>query len=461
MSQFFKKLMIIFICCFNFILNSPSTINIKSNPSINEIKGIFPESNIKNGSMDNIDISSFIILGFDKYIYDINNKIIKFNFYFFKDNNNSFPNRFYLYLNINYKDKIIRYLQNDNNFKSTCDLISDNNTSDQIIKYECKLKTNGKEINNIKSLDIVEYNSQRIKIQNLCFLYILYKDNIKNAKEDIFNKQIYILKNSFVNNNNEKEFNITGDLNKNIDKLNINQILLQFHPAKNNSNIKNSTCYIINLSKTNENKLKLNCISNKSFYTNIEDGYSKLNNSILFIIFSNDTIKININEVKSNVFNFNMKRLNHRVLIIIIFIIICIFIVIFFLVWEKKRKRKKVEWDIYNKIKEIKINNTNIGVSELTTVNNLSTVDINKSDSKNINWLTIQFISADLLINTYISCNRTDNFSYLEEKLYQRFPELRYRKLLFIHKNKYIKRSSTIKNNKISDDDKIIIYEIQ
>ena len=135
----------------------------------------------------------------------------------------------------------------------------------------------------------------------------------------------------------------------------------------------------------------------------------------------------------------------------------------FFLVWirKRKRKRKKIEYDIYNKIKEIKINNTNIGVSELITVNNLSTVDINKSVSKNINWLTIQFISADLLINTYISCNRTDNFSYLEEKLYQRFPELRYRKLLFIHKNKYIKRSSTIKNNKISDDDKIIIYEIQ
>ena len=82
------------------------------------------------------------------------------------------------------------------------------------------------------------------------------------------------------------------------------------------------------------------------------------------------------------------------------------------------KKKKKVEWDIYNKIKEIKINNTNIGVSELTTVNNLSTVDINKSVSKNINWLTIQFISTDLLINTYISCNRTDNFSYLEEKLF-------------------------------------------
>ena len=265
MSQFFKKLMIIFICCFNFILNSPSTINIKSNPSINEIKGIFPESNIKNGSMDNIDISPFFILGFDKYNYDINNKIIKFNFYFFKDNNNSFPNKFYLYLNINYKDKIINNLQNVNIFKSACDLISDNNDIDYIMKYECNLSTNGKEIKVIKFLDIIEYNSQNIEIQNPSFLYRSYKDNIQTAREDILNKQIYILKNSIVDNNSEKEFNIVGDLNKNINKLNNNQILLQFHPAKNNSDIKNSTCYIINLNKTNENKLKLKCISNKSF----------------------------------------------------------------------------------------------------------------------------------------------------------------------------------------------------
>ena len=59
---------------------------------------------------------------------------------------------------------------------------------DNIIKYECELSTNGKEINNIKSLDILEYNSHKIKIQNSSFLYTLYKDNIQNAKEVIFNK---------------------------------------------------------------------------------------------------------------------------------------------------------------------------------------------------------------------------------------------------------------------------------
>ena len=176
--------MIIFFTCFNFILNLPAIISIKSNTSINAIKGIGIEENINNDNKNNIDIFPYIILGFDKYIYDINNKTIKFNLYFLKDNNNSFPNKLYLYLNINYKDKIIRNLQNDNVFKSTCDLISNNNILDNIIKYECKLLTNGKEINNIKSLDIIEYNSQKIKIKKSSFLYTLYKDNIQIAKED-------------------------------------------------------------------------------------------------------------------------------------------------------------------------------------------------------------------------------------------------------------------------------------
>ena len=208
MSASSSILMIIFISSFSFISNLPLPKEINSNISIDKINGISKEKNLIN---DNINISSFFILGFDKYIYDINNKTIKFNFYFLKDNNKSFPNKLYLYLNINYKVKIIRNLQNDNVFKSICDLISNNNILDNIIKYECKLSTNGKEIKNIKSLDILEYNSQKIQIQNLSFLYILYKDNIQNAKEDIFNKSLYILSNSFIN-YNEKEFNVSGEL---------------------------------------------------------------------------------------------------------------------------------------------------------------------------------------------------------------------------------------------------------
>ena len=158
-------LIIIFISCFNFILNLPSQKDIKFNISISTTKGISSDLNFNVGSKDNINISSFFILGFDNYIYDINNKIIKFNLYFFKDNNNSFPNKLYLYLNINYKDKIIRNLKNDKDSKSVCDLIPHNNDIDYIVNYECNLSTNGKEINNIKFLDKIEYNSQKFENQ--------------------------------------------------------------------------------------------------------------------------------------------------------------------------------------------------------------------------------------------------------------------------------------------------------
>jgi len=182
MSESSYSVIIIFISYFSFISNLASTVDFKPNISIDKIKGISKEKNLIN---DNLNISSLFMLGFDKYIYDINNKIIKFNLYFFKDNSNLFPNKLHLYLNINYKDKIIRNLQNDKVFKSTCDLILNNkDILDKKIKYECKILINGKEINNIKSLDIIEYNSQKIKIKKSSFLYTLYKDNIQIAKED-------------------------------------------------------------------------------------------------------------------------------------------------------------------------------------------------------------------------------------------------------------------------------------
>ena len=67
-------LIIIFISCFNFILNLPSQKDIKFNISISTTKGISSDLNFNVGSKDNINISSFFILGFDNYIYDINNK---------------------------------------------------------------------------------------------------------------------------------------------------------------------------------------------------------------------------------------------------------------------------------------------------------------------------------------------------------------------------------------------------
>jgi len=219
---------------------------------------------------------------------------------------------------------------------------------DNIIKYECKLSTNGKEIKNIKSLDILEYNSQKIQIQNLSFLYILYKDNIQNAKEDIFNKPLYILENSIIN-SNQKDFNITGDLNINLDKLNNNQMILQFHSDKNKSDIKNSTCYIINEGKSNSNKVELKCSFNESYFFNIIDGYSKLSNENLFIIFKNIENKEKMDEIEPFNLRYHSKSSSSYSTGIIIGIIggvifnIIIETIIIIICYCKKRKKK-----IYN-----------------------------------------------------------------------------------------------------------------
>lgn len=129
--------------------------------------------------------------------------------------------------------------------KSIYNLV-DSNINKQI-KYECELETNGKDILNIKSLDLFEYDSKKVEIQSSSFLYSLYKNNIQNVQGDIFNKPLFFLKDSIVK-NNEKEFNITGNLKE--DKFNYNKLILQFHSNnKNNNESANSNCLIIKLIK--------------------------------------------------------------------------------------------------------------------------------------------------------------------------------------------------------------------
>ncbi len=52
------------------------------------------------------------------------------------------------------------------------------------------------------------------------------------------------------------------------------------------------------------------------------------------------------------------------------------------------------------------------------------------------NIFEVRFISHDQSIDFSISCKREDNFSKLEEKLFQKFPELRYNNICYIHKAK-------------------------
>ena len=281
-----------------------------------------------DGEIKPFDINSIFLLGYDKYEYDINMKKIAFNCYFYKLKEVTFPNEIYMLININYKT--LRTLQkrekiNNEENKSKCTL-SSTNIKNQV-KYKCEFITNGNEILNIKSLDKIEINSQKNELKKLSFLHLLNKDNLQNVKGDIFNKQIFFLENSIVNNNN-KEFNITGTLNEG-QFNNYNQLLLQFHSIdKNNKNeIRNSNCRII---KLNNNKFLLNCIPDNPIIINILDGYSDLGDSHLFIDFKNKENLILMNNQDTNKESGNKNKDSSSSTGVIIVIVVTIAVIIIF-----------------------------------------------------------------------------------------------------------------------------------
>ena len=67
--------------------------------------------------------------------------------------------------------------------------------------------------------------------------------------------------------------------------------------------------------------------------------------------------------------------------------------------------------------------------------------------------------SFDNSININIPCSRTDIFLKLKEKLYQEYPELRYKNISFMHHSSYINQSLTIGENNINNGDKILIID--
>ena len=73
----------------------------------------------------------------------------------------------------------------------------------------------------------------------------------------------------------------------------------------------------------------------------------------------------------------------------------------------------------------------------------------------NLNKFEIKFISYEAHIEVTIPCKREDTFSSVEEKLYEKFPELKYKNLDFYKNNKLIRTSSTLIENDISNGDKI------
>ena len=72
----------------------------------------------------------------------------------------------------------------------------------------------------------------------------------------------------------------------------------------------------------------------------------------------------------------------------------------------------------------------------------------------------IQFLSGDQHVNIFITCKVKDNFSVLEEKLYNDFTDLKNKNIIFLAKENIINRSTTLEENKIKNDTTIQIHKM-
>ena len=77
------------------------------------------------------------------------------------------------------------------------------------------------------------------------------------------------------------------------------------------------------------------------------------------------------------------------------------------------------------------------------------------------NTYLIQFISIDQTINSFYTCQNTDNFYNIEEKLFIEHPELKNKKIYFFANGNIINRTASLTENKINNDTCILINEIE
>ena len=73
--------------------------------------------------------------------------------------------------------------------------------------------------------------------------------------------------------------------------------------------------------------------------------------------------------------------------------------------------------------------------------------------------IVVHFIATDSSVEFSWVCKITDIFSIVEENLYHKYPNLK-NKVYFLANGSMINTSSTLEQNKIKDDDVILICYI-
>ena len=332
----------------------PSYINYSTNLPNSEYETIYPSYTRTNDVISTKDIiielpkneTSYFILGIDNFNHDKVNKKGYFNLFFVFLGEESFSRNIFFYV-VKNNIKTVRNLENEGNedgiIKTKCNL-SKNEIKNQV-KYQCEFDTLGEDKLSIKSLDIIEVNSKKIEIQNSSFLHSLYKNNIENAVENIFNKSIFILEDSIIT-SNKKEFNITGKLDR---EMNHTKIIFQFHPYKESGKILKSNCRINNL---DNKKYILQCIPKNQINSKIVDGYSNLGDSHLIVMYNDKNNKIQMDSSINRDYPKSSNGLSVGAIIAIIISSLIVFlgiiVAIIFIIKKKNNNTKENNTNIEN-----------------------------------------------------------------------------------------------------------------
>ena len=120
-----------------------------------------------------------------------------------------------------------------------------------------------------------------------------------------------------------------------------------------------------------------------------------------------------------------------------------------------------------NKLKEIKgINNFDLtNVKNKNNIfngcNNLNKIILSKFNvtisNNNEKHIYVVFNTIDCSIKCFVACYTSDNFTTIEEKFYNEYPELKNKKIYFTVNGITINKSDTLKKNNIKGSTTIII----
>ena len=87
--------------------------------------------------------------------------------------------------------------------------------------------------------------------------------------------------------------------------------------------------------------------------------------------------------------------------------------------------------------------------------------DNKKFIEKNQNSISVMFFLSEQNIHYPIPCKESEPFSKIENKLFEEFPEIKYKNIYYLVDGNTVDKTATLKRNKIKNGDTILVQFIE